>query len=185
MNDQQNWNKKIEELMLKDEQAFIHNLEGIRSNRISVDYLKNIIVNSSEQKVKLVQLASLRTSSARDLTISAYNKKDVVAITKAFLAAELGYKLERTQNETMYFSLLPLTEEIRTKLIKKSKEMLEHAKIALRNSRQKVLNEVKNAKSFSSDQEKKIKKSIEDTVSLWTVKLTKIHAQKVTELSSF
>lgn len=185
MNEQQNWNKRTEELLLKDEQAFLHNLEGIRSNRISVDYLKNITVHTAEKKAKLVQLASLRTSSARDLTVSAFNKKDVVAITKAFLAAELGYKLERTQNETIYFSLLPLTEEIRTKLIKKCKEIFEHAKIGLRNSRQKILNEVKNSKSFSSDQEKKIKKNVEDTIATWTVKLNKIYTQKITELSSF
>jgi ribosome recycling factor len=106
----------------------------------------------------------LRTSSARDLTVSAFSRKDVQSITKALLDAELGYRLERTDGEIMYFSLAPMTEEIRKRLVQKCKESLENAKVSFRNSRQKVLNEIKSSKSLSTDQEKKTKKNIEDII---------------------
>lgn len=165
MNDTQIWNKKIEELLIKDETTFINNLEGIRSNRISIDFLRNITVNLSDRKSKLSGLASLRSSSARELIVTSFNKKDVQFITKALLDAELGYRLVRTNEEVIYFSLAPMTEEIRKQLIRKCKESFENAKISLRNSRQKVLNEIKSSKSLSSDQEKKVKKNIEDIIS--------------------
>jgi ribosome recycling factor len=182
MIDQQNLNKKIEELMIRDEQSLINNLEGIRSNRISIDFLKSITINAQERKIKLAQLASLRMSSMRNLVVSAFDKKNVPSITKSLLNAELGYKLEGTKNEIMYFLLLPMTEEIRTKLIKKCKEIFENSKVLIRNNRQKILNEIKNSKSLSNDQEKKLKRSVEDVVIIWSDKFEKIYIQKVDEL---
>ncbi|WNE41897.1 MAG: Ribosome-recycling factor [Mycoplasmataceae bacterium] len=184
MNDIQIWNNKIEDLLMKDETSFLNNLEGIRSNRISIDFLKNITVNTSEKKSKLSHLASMRASSARELTITAFNKKDVQSITKALLDADLGYRMERSNGEIMYFSLAPMTEESRKRLIQKSKEILENAKISLRNIRQKILNEIKSSKSLSSDQEKKTKKNIEDIINSWSDRFTKIYNQKVIELNS-
>lgn len=182
MIDQQVLNKKIEELLIKDEQSLINNLEGIRSNRISIDFLKSIIINTQGKKIKFAQLASLRISSARNLIVSAFDKKNVPLITKSLLDAELGYKLEGIKNEIMYFFLLPMTEEIRVKLIKKCKEIFENSKISLRNSRQKILNQIKNSKPLSNDQEKKLKKNVEDIIAVWNIKFEKIYIQKVTEL---
>lgn len=181
-NQEQDWKKKLEELLQKDENSFINNLTGIRSGRISIDSLATIPVNQSHKKGKLTHISTLKILSAREVAITVFDKKDTQAVIKSVLEANLGYQLQRTQEQILYFSLAPVTEEIRKKLIQKCRDSLESVKISFRNSRQRILNEIKSAK-LSSDQEKKTRKQVDDTIHLWNDKALKLCEQKIKELS--
>ncbi len=103
------------------------------------------------------------------------------AVTKSILDADLGYRVERTTGEVVYFSLVSFTEETRIKLMQKCKDNLESAKIAFRNSRQKALTEVKVSK-LPIDEDRRAKKQLDEIVNLRAHKATKIYEQKVAEL---
>src|SRR4051812_42924212 len=104
------------------------NLKKVRSNKISLEAVEELLVEQQGKKQKIKQLASLKINPERQLVIRAFEPKKIQAIDKAVSDSQLGYQRVKTEKDEIYFSLAPMTGEIRGQLNKKIKEMAEKGK---------------------------------------------------------
>ena len=121
--------KKIEHLE-KELKVFVGKLERIRSNRISLEVIRGIMVNYRGERKPLKTMANLRISPNHELVVRAFEPKMAPLISKAILDSQLGYqeKRERSTEEEVFFTLSLITKEIKDKLIKEVKLITEEGK---------------------------------------------------------
>ena len=170
--------KDLEEVL----RLFLGKLEKIRSNRISLEIIRGLVINYEGQNSTLKSLANLSTSSSRELVVQAFEPKAVSAIIKKILDEQIGYKLERSNGKEICFSLLPMTEETRKKLIKNVEEITEEGKIALRPIREKIRNLIKSS-SFSLDEKKRYEIETDNLIKYYQNRLVSAKDKKTQELS--
>ena len=111
-----NWGeakKKETERLEKEIQFFINKLEGIRSNRISLEVIRRLMIDYQGEKKPIKAVTNLRISSNHELVIQPFEPKLVPLITKTILDNQLGYKVERSTKQEVYLTLSPITKEIR------------------------------------------------------------------------
>ncbi|CAG8547076.1 39219_t:CDS:2 [Gigaspora margarita] len=113
--------KKIEHLE-KELKVFISKLERIRSNRISLEAIRGLMVNYQNERKPLKTIANLRISPNHELIARAFEPKMTPLISKTILENQLGYKVERSTKEEVYFTLTPITTQIKEKLIKEDQK---------------------------------------------------------------
>ncbi len=158
------------------------NLKKIRSNKISLEALEEVFVDQRGKKQKIKQLATLRINSEKQVVIRAFEPKKIQAIEKAVSDSQLGYQKVKTEKDETYFSLAPMTGNIRGQLSKKVKEMVEKGKIDLRLSQQKIFKELKKTKLSQNEQklaEKEVKKINEN----YLKKVQELQVKKEKELT--
>jgi ribosome recycling factor len=168
--------------MKADLEKLASNLKKIRSNQISLVAVEELLIEQGGERKKLNQLASLRINTERQLVIRVFEAKKIPLINKAILAAQLGYQQVKTERDEIYFSLAPMTGEIRQQLKGKVKEMAEQGKAALRLSRQKILKSLKE-KKLSQNEQKLIEKEVEKINKKYLEEIEKAQVKKEKELT--
>jgi ribosome recycling factor len=90
----------------------------------------------------LNQVATIHAPEARLLTVQPFDKSLMKSIEKALLEAQLGLT-PSNDGQLIRLPVPQLTEERRKELVKLVHKMAEDARIAVRNVRRDVLNDVK------------------------------------------
>ncbi|CAG8437315.1 6938_t:CDS:2 [Ambispora leptoticha] len=162
----------------------INKLERVRSNRISVELIGSLIIEYQGEKKMIKSLASSRVSPSHELVVRAFDPKLIPLISKAILDSQLGYKVEKTTKEEVYFALLPMTTEIRERLIKNVKVITEEGKKAFRLVHQEIKNALKKVPNLSQDQKRNYERQGDKLVRDYQDKLISAEEKKVRELSS-
>jgi ribosome recycling factor len=107
--------------------------------------LEGVMVDYYGNMVAISQVANINTPDAKTILIQPWEKKTIDVIEKAILYANLG--LTPVNDGIMIrISLPPLTEERRKEMVKQVKTEAENAKIALRNIRRDVNEDLKKLK---------------------------------------
>jgi ribosome recycling factor len=99
------------------------------------------------------------------------------------LNRQLGYKLERSTKEEAYFTLSPITKEIRDKLIREVKITTEEGKKALRIIHQDIKSALKKVEGISQDQKRSYESQTDKIVKEYQEKLVAAEEKKIRELS--
>jgi ribosome recycling factor len=175
--------KKIEHLE-KELKVFIGKLERIRSNRISLEMIREITANYQGEKKPIKAIASLRISSSHELVVRAFEPKMLSLIEKTILDNQLGYGVERRTKEEVYFTLAPMTAEIKGELIKKVKSITVEGEKNFRLTHQDLKKWLKNEKNISQDQRKNYEKQADKLIKDYQDKLIAAEKKKVNELNS-
>ena len=124
----------------------------VRAGRANPNILNGIMVEYYGVPTPIQSLATISVPEARQLMIKPFDKSALKEMEKALFAAELG--MAPTNNGEMLILTVPeLTEESRKTYVKQVKDMVEDARIALRNVRQDSNNAIKKAE-YSEDEEK-------------------------------
>ena len=165
-------------------QVFIDKLEKVRSNRISLELVGGLRVEYHGEKRMIKSLASLRVSPSHELVVRAFDSKVVPLISKVVLDNQLGYKVERSTKEEVYFTLLPMTKEIRERLIKNVKMITEEGKKFFRLIHQDIKKSLKEDKSLSQDQKRNYEKQGDKLVKDYQDRLVLAEEKKILELNS-
>ncbi|CAJ0747089.1 20012_t:CDS:2 [Entrophospora sp. SA101] len=173
--------ERIEELMKEDLNRLETSLRKIRSNQISLEAIEELSIQQQGKNQKIKQLATLKINHEGQLVIRVFEPKKTQAINKAVLESQLGYQQTKMEKNEIYFSLAPMTGEIRQQLGKKVKEMTEQGKAALRLSRQKILKSLKE-KKLSQNEQKLVEKEIEKINEKYLKKIQELQAKKENEL---
>lgn len=176
-----NIKKELNESLAKDVKRFVEDTNTVRGIRVNIESIRQI--NVHELNSKLSHIANI-FNVQRELIVEPFEKKNFNIITKAILESNLGYKLEKSNIERIYFSLMPLNQEIKNKIIVSYKQKTEEAKISVRKTRQKALNSLKFSK-LSSDQEKRTRREIDELTKKSEVEMSKICEKKTSELLNF
>ena len=163
---------------------FISKLEKIRSNRISLEVVRGLMVNCQGERKPLKAIANLRISANHELVVRAFEPKMLSLIEKTILDNQLGYGVERRTKEEIYFTLAPITTEIKEKLIREVKLVAEEGKKNFRLIHQDLKKWLKKESHLSQDQKKAYEKQADKLDKDYQDKLMAAEGKKNKELNS-
>ena len=133
--------------------ALEQDLATIRTGRASPALVERLLVDYYETPTPLIQLATISVPEPRSLMIKPFDPSSIKLIEKAIQASDLGLN-PNTDGKVIHLNLPPLTEERRRDLVKHVHGRLEEARVAVRNIRRDVHNDMREfekEKLFSED----------------------------------
>jgi ribosome recycling factor len=122
--------------------VFRDQLKKMRTGRAHTSLIEHIKVDYYGSEVPLNQVANIATEDARTLTVSPWEKNMVPIIEKAIFKADLGLT-PNTAGQVIRLPMPALTEERRRDIIKVMRSEAENARVAVRNVRREVMNDLK------------------------------------------
>jgi ribosome recycling factor len=170
--------------MSKCVQTFQADLKKIRTGRAHPSLIEHVKVDYYGSETPLNQIASINVEDARTLTVSPYEKTMVQAIEKAIYKSELGLT-PMTAGVVIRVPLPPLTEERRRDITKVVRHDAENARVAVRNVRRDVIQDIKEAqkeKLISQDEEKRAEVEVQKLTDKYVAEIDQVLAVKEKEL---
>ena len=156
---------RMEESIASMEKRFIK----VRAGRANPSMLDGIVVEYYGVPTPLKQLANISIPEARQLSIKPFDKGILGDIEKAIFEANIG--ITPNNNGEVIFLVIPaLTEDRRKELVKQVKQIAEEAKIALRNIRQDINNDIKKEK-LPEDVEKQGNEEVQELINKYNKKV--------------
>ncbi len=156
--------KPYEEKMKKS----LANLEGemdlVRAGRANPGILAPVMVEYYGVPTQINQVAEVKVTDARTITITPWESSLLRAIEKAILVADIGIN-PQNDGKAIRLSFPQPTEERRKELCKQVSKMGEDAKVMMRNIRRDANDKAKDMKKKSEmteDEQKQSEKSIQD-----------------------
>lgn len=136
--------------MLKDAETrmtgAVHVLEqdlaAVRTGRASPAIVERLMVDYFDTPTPLIQLATISVPEPRSLLIKPFDPSTLKTIEKTILASDLGLT-PNNDGKNIHLNLPPLTEERRRDLVKHTHTRLEEARVAIRNIRRDVHNDMR------------------------------------------
>lgn len=122
--------------------ALEEDLSGIRTGRASPALVERLAVDYYGTPAPLMQLATISAPEPRLLTIRPFDPSSLKAIERAILASDLGLN-PSNDGKLIRLSIPPLTEERRHELVKVVRNRAEEARVAVRNVRRDVQNDLR------------------------------------------
>lgn len=179
--------KEAELRMKKSVEAIDEELKKLRTGRPSPALLEEIKVDYYGVPTPINQVATINVTEERSLIIKPWEKNLLSAIEKAIQASDLGLNPTNDGNVVRLVFPSPTTEQ-RQKWVKKTKEIVEHGKIAVRNIRRDVIKELKEMTKngeISEDDEKRLEKEVQNLTDKYIEELDKLFERKEKEIMEF
>ena len=170
--------------MAKCVQQFQADLKKLRTGRAHPSLIENLKVDYYGTETPLQQLANIGIEDARTLVVTPWDKAAVQAVEKAIYKSELGLT-PNTAGTVIRIPLPPLTEERRRDITKVVRGDAEGARVAVRNVRRDVLQDVKEAlkeKMISQDEERKSQEEIQKLTDKHVAEIEQVLAAKEKEI---
>ncbi len=159
-------------------------LATIRTGRAHASLLDKINIDYYGVQTLLNQMANISTPDARTISIQPWDKSVVNEIEKAISKSDLG--LTPTNDGAVIRLNIPmLTEERRKELTKVAKRMAEESKVAIRNIRRDVNDELKKLekdKILSEDEARRTHDDIQKITDKFIIDIDEITNHKEEEI---
>ncbi|AAW71393.1 ribosome recycling factor [Wolbachia endosymbiont of Brugia malayi] len=155
---------KTKERMLKTIQSFYNDIKGIRTGRASASLLDGIVVNIYGGHQKLNQVAGVSVTDNKTLLIKVWDIGVIGEVKNAILNANLNLN-PVVEGNTIRIVLPDLTQETRERLVKLLHQFAENARVAIRNIRRDIMEEIERMqenKKISEDDFHNAKKEIQN-----------------------
>ena len=136
-------------------------LAGIRTGRASPALVERLHVEYYGTPTPLLQLASISVPEPRSLLIKPFDAASIKDIEKAIRASNLGLN-PNSDGKVIHLNLPPLDEERRRDLVKQMGHRLEEARVAVRNIRRDVHNDIRDFEKEKLITEDDLKRGEED-----------------------
>jgi len=143
----------------------------VRSGRANPGILDKVMVEYYGSPTPLRQMSQVTVQDGTTLVIAPYDKSIMKEIEKAIIKAELGIN-PNSDGMVIRLPFPPLTEERRKEISKDVKKMGEDSKVALRNVRRDLVDELKKLEKSENLSEDVIKDN-QDKIQKLTDKYTK------------
>lgn len=158
-----------------------HEFTKIRAGKAHVSMLDAVKVDYYGNLVPLNQVANVSTSDAKTITVQPWEKAMLQPIEKGIMMANLGFN--PTSDGTVVRVVVPaLTEERRKDIVKKVKAEAEHAKVAIRNDRKAIIDNIRKLQKegLPEDEAKVAEQQVQKTIDSYIKKVDDItHAKEV------
>jgi len=136
--------------LLKDAESRMHaaiqnmdnDLAGIRTGRASPALVERLPIEYYGTPTPLMQLASISAPEPRSLLIKPFDPSSLKNIERGILASDLGLT-PNNDGKQIRLNLPALTEERRRELVKVVHNRLEECRVAVRNVRRDVHNDMR------------------------------------------
>jgi len=166
----------------------IQNLEddlaGIRTGRATPALVEKLLVEYYGTPTPLMQLATISVPETRSLLIKPFDPASLKAIERAILASDLGLT-PNNDGKQIRLNLPPLTEERRRELVKMMHHRLEECRVAVRNIRRDLLNDMREferEKLISEDDLKHGEEELQKITDRWIEEINKRGQKKEQEI---
>lgn len=136
--------KEAQAKMSKSEDALQRELGNIRAGRANASLLNRINVEYYGVDTPLNQMAQITVPEARVLLVTPYDKSSLKEVERAILASDLGIS-PANDGSAIRLVIPQLTEERRKELAKQVKAKAEDGKVAVRNIRRDMMEQLKRA----------------------------------------
>ena len=156
----------------------------MRTGRANVGLLDGIRVDYYGTETPLAQVANVTVEDSRTLMIAPWDKSMVPAIEKAIFKSDLGLT-PNTAGTSIRLPLPAMTEERRREMIKVAKQEAENARVAVRNVRRDVMNELKEMlkeKLISQDDEKRAHEEVQKLTDKHVADVDAVFTEKEKEM---
>jgi len=176
------WN--IEEKMRKTVEGLKKELATIRTGRATPSLIEHIKVEYAGVPTPLNQVAGISVPEARLLVIQPWDKTSIHNIEKAILTSDLGLN-PASDGNVIRISIPPLSEERRHELTRVVRRRVEERRIAIRNLRREVMDELKELeknKDISQDEHKRALDQLQKLTDSFIVDTEQIGRDKEAEL---
>ena len=120
-------------------------LQKIRAGKASPSMLDGVKGEYYGHMVEISQVANINTPDPKTILIQPWEKKNIQVLEKAIFAANLGLT-PVNDGILIRISLPPLTEERRKDMVKQVKTEAENIRVALRNIRRDINEDLKKLK---------------------------------------
>lgn len=176
--------KEAEEKMSKTILVYKEDLQSIRAGRANAAILDKITVDYYGQITPLKQVGSVSAPEPRLIVIQPWDSKLIPLIEKEILKSDLG--LNPSNDGKLIRLIIPiLTEERRKELTKVVKKNGENAKIAIRNIRRDLneqLKKMEKSKEISEDDKRLAEDEIQKITDKFIEELDAVTKKKEDEL---
>ncbi len=149
--------------MKKSVQALQQEFSAVRTGRAHSGLLDHVMVDYYGAEVPLNQTANVTVEDSRTLAVQPWDKSMVQKIEKAIRNSDLGLN-PTTAGQVIRIPMPPLTEERRRELVKVVRQEAENARIAVRNIRRDVNNDLKSLlkdKEITEDEERAAEQAVQ------------------------
>ena len=153
--------KEAETRMHAAIQSLDDDLAGIRTGRATPALVEKLPIDYYGTPTPLMQLASISVPEPRSLLIKPFDPSSLKGVEKAILASDLGLT-PNNDGKQIRLSLPALTEERRHELVKVVHNRLEECRIAVRNVRRDVHNDMRDFEKEKLISEDDLKRGEED-----------------------
>jgi ribosome recycling factor len=164
--------------------AFKTDLKKLRTGRAHTSLLEHLRVDYYGNEVPLQQVANINVEDARTLTVTPWEKTMVQAIEKAIMKSDLGLN-PATAGTVIRVPMPALTEERRREMTKVVRHEAENGRIAVRNVRRDVMNELREMlkeKLLSQDDDRRAQDEIQKLTDKHVADIDQALAEKEKEL---
>lgn len=170
--------------MEKSVAALKRDLATVRAGRATPALLDKIAIDYYGTPTPLSQVASVTAPEPRLLVISPWDRGTIAEIERAILKSDLG--LSPSSDGTVVRLPIPqLTEQRRLELAKVIRKLAEDARIAVRNVRRDVNEEIKKAEkqsALSADDSRRLQEKVQELTDRTVAEVDRLLAQKEREL---
>ena len=154
--------KPLEERIESTKRHLKENLNTVRAGRANPALLDKIMVDYYGTPTPLKSLANISVPDPRTLMITPFDPQAVADIERGINEANIGIT-PANDGKVIRLAVPHLTEERRKELTKVVKGYGEDAKVAIRNMRRDINEELKKAEKAGELTEDDLKKDLEDT----------------------
>ena len=141
--------------------ALTDDLATIRTGRASPALVERLHVEYYGAPTPLMQLAPISIPEPRSIMIKPFDPSTMKDIERAIRASDLGLN-PNNDGKAIHLNLPPLTEERRRDLVKHMHTRLEEARVAIRNIRRDLHNDMRDFEKEKLITEDELKRGEED-----------------------
>lgn len=173
-----------EQRMKKAVEATAHDLSMLRTGRASPALLDHIRVEYYGTMYQLKQLATITAPEPRLLVVDPWDKSMIDTIQKAIASSGIGLT-PSTDGNVIRVPIPPLTEERRRELVKLANKRAEDGKVAVRNVRRDVLEDLRKLEKeqgISEDEIKRARNELDKLTSKHTDEIETLRKAKEQEI---
>jgi ribosome recycling factor len=167
---------KAQEKMEKAVESLKKDFSTMRTGRASLSLLDGITVDYYGTPTLLNQVAALSVPDPKTIHIQPWEQKIISDIEKAIMKSDLGLN-PSNDGKVIRVNIPALTEERRKQLVKVAKKRAEECRVAIRNIRRDINDELKKLEKEKHVSEDVVKKSLDEIQ-----KLTDNFIKKVEEV---
>ncbi len=173
-----------EDHMHKSVEHFHMELQKIRTGRATPALIEELKVEYYGNPVPLQQIASITAPDPHTLVVQPWDKTALSAIEKAILESELGLNPSNDGN-VIRIPIPPLTEERRREIVKLCRKLAEEARIAVRNVRRHMLDQLRKLEKeehLSEDERRRAEQQVQKLTDQYIGKINEYLEKKEAEV---
>jgi ribosome recycling factor len=153
-----------EERMEKALAKLKQDLFGIRTGRANPGLVDSLRVEVYGSPTPIKQIANVSAPEPQQVVIRPFDPSTLKDIEKGIIASDIGLT-PQSDGKVIRLNVPPLSGEVRRKMVARTKELAEEAKVAVRNIRRdanKAADTEEKDKTLSEDERDETKKEVQD-----------------------